>query len=290
MKNTQSWSWDKSKVGAGEMGSLPSRSFCPVILCHAVLASPPNNCHLETTGEPRWAGQWQCPKQAETLYRVCACSLDVGLGGRGGGKILLSGWDYISFSSLPIFFFFHFWLCCTVSGVLVLWPEINLQGSPHCPILEVASDGNLNQIEVNMKGNLLPYVMKRPQVWVWWDLGSWAISSGVFVFHHQWVLLCVGFIVQQILPNGNKTAMNISIFPTRQLKLWERGDTCCQQWPQCPETDSYWAILEQMFAHDQSLGPEVWNMMCSPQPRIYQSLSWLSDIKEFTKVVVNRFT
>lgn len=166
------------------------------------------------------------------------------------------------------FFFFHFWLCCMVSGVLVLWPEINLQGSPHCPILKVASDGNLNQIEVNMKGNSLPYVMKRPQVWVWWDLGSWAISSGVFVFHHQWVLLCVGFIVQQILPNGNKTAMNISTFPTRQLKLWERGDTCCQQWPQCPETDSYWAILEQMFAHDQSLGPEVWNIMCSPQPRI----------------------
>ena len=31
--------------------------------------------------------------------------------------------------------------------------------------------------------------------------------------------LCVGFIVQQILPIGNKTVMNISTFPARQLKL-----------------------------------------------------------------------
>lgn len=134
------------------------------------------------------------------------------------------------FLHCPVFFFFfHFWLCHMVCGVFVLplevestlpanhWTTRDIPTAQFLKLQVTKTQIKLSKYEreftalCNEKARRLGVIGSGFLSYV---IMSVCVSSSVGS-----AFLCVGFIVQQILPNGKKTAMNISTFPTRQLKL-----------------------------------------------------------------------
>ena len=136
---------------------------------------------------------------------------------------------HLIFFIAQFFFFFHFWLCRMVCGVFVLplevestlpanhWTTRDIPTAQFLKLQVTKTQIKLSKYEreftalCNEKPRRLGVIGSGFLSYV---IMSVCVSSSVGS-----AFLCVGFIVQQILPNGKKTAMNISTFPTRQLKL-----------------------------------------------------------------------